>query len=169
MNQQGFEKYTYFAYGRETGTAKSYITAIHILDRLFSIKDVFGLRGKSLTEVDDEFLLHQIAVFVVLVFIVSCALINTDFYNKIKNYSLLQRVFISAKSLVLSSYTVITIAFSVADVLVLFFWGKELNKEKHLFFSLILFTLLCIWHTIDLIRPSNSLHLWLFVITYSII
>ncbi len=110
-----------------------------------------------------------IAVFVVLVFIVSCALINTDFYNKIKNYSLLQRVFISAKSLVLSSYTVITIAFSVADVLVLFFWGKELNKEKHLFFSLILFTLLCIWHTIDLIRPSNSLHLWLFVITYSII
>jgi len=65
MNQQGFEKYTYFAYGRETGTAKSYITAIHILDRLFSIKDVFGLRGKSLTEVDDEFLLHQIAVFVV--------------------------------------------------------------------------------------------------------
>ena len=65
MNQQGFEEYTYFAYGRETGTAKSYITAIHILDRLFSIKDVFGLRGKSLTEVDDEFLLHQIAGFVV--------------------------------------------------------------------------------------------------------
>lgn len=65
MNQQGFEDYTYFAYGHTTGTANSYITAIHILDRLFSIKDVFHLRGKSLTEVDNEYLLHQIADFVV--------------------------------------------------------------------------------------------------------
>ena len=30
MNQQGFEDYSYFAYGNETGTAKSYITAIHM-------------------------------------------------------------------------------------------------------------------------------------------
>lgn len=65
MNQQGFEEYTYFSYGHETGTAKSYITAIRILDRLFARKDVFNLRGKSLTEIDDEFLLHQITDFVV--------------------------------------------------------------------------------------------------------
>lgn len=65
MNQQGFEDYTYFAYGHETGTANSYIMAIRILDRIFIIKDVFNLQGKSLTEVDDEYLLHQITVFVV--------------------------------------------------------------------------------------------------------
>ena len=65
MNQQGFEDYTYFAYGRETGTASSYIAAIRILDRLFTIKDVFNLQGKSLTEIDDEFLLHRITDYVV--------------------------------------------------------------------------------------------------------
>lgn len=65
MNQQGFEDYTFFAYGRETGTAKSYIMAIRILDRLFAMNDVFHLRGKSLTEVDDEYLLQTITDFVV--------------------------------------------------------------------------------------------------------
>lgn len=65
MNQQGFEEYTFFAYGRESGTPYSYITAIHILDRIFSIKDVFELHGKSLTEADDEYLLQRIADFVV--------------------------------------------------------------------------------------------------------
>ena len=65
MNQQGFEDYTYFAYGRKTGAANSYIMAIHILDRLFTIKDVFHLQGKSLTEVDDEHLLRQITDFVI--------------------------------------------------------------------------------------------------------
>lgn len=65
MNQQGFEEYTFFSYGHETGTAKSYITAIRILDRLFARKDVFNFQGKSLTEVDDAFLLHQITDFVV--------------------------------------------------------------------------------------------------------
>ncbi|MBR5398934.1 MAG: HNH endonuclease [Bacteroidales bacterium] len=65
MNQQGFEDYTYFAYGHTTGTANSYIMAIRILDRIFAIKDVFHLQGKSLTEVDDENLLHQITDFVV--------------------------------------------------------------------------------------------------------
>lgn len=65
MNQQGFEDYTYFAYGHKTGTANSYIIAIHILDKLFARKDVFNLQGKSLTEVDDEFLLHRITDFVV--------------------------------------------------------------------------------------------------------
>ena len=65
MNQKGFEDYTYIAYGRENGTANSYIMAIRILDRLFAMNDVFHLRGKSLTEVDDEYLLHQITDFVV--------------------------------------------------------------------------------------------------------
>lgn len=64
MNQQGFEEYTYFVYGRKTGTANSYIMAIRILDRIFAIKDVFNLQGKSLTEVDDEHLLNQITEFV---------------------------------------------------------------------------------------------------------
>lgn len=64
MNQKGFEDYTYFAYGHETGTSHSYIMAIRILDRIFSIDDVFGLNGKTLTEVDDEFLLKRIADFV---------------------------------------------------------------------------------------------------------
>ena len=66
MNQQGFENYTFIAYGHETGTAHSYIKAIHILDRLFAINDVFNLQGKSLTEVDDEYLLHRITDFIIL-------------------------------------------------------------------------------------------------------
>ncbi len=65
MDQQGFDDYTHFAYGHKTGTANSYIMAIRILDRIFSLKDVFGLNGKSLTEVDDEYLLQRIAEFVV--------------------------------------------------------------------------------------------------------
>ena len=65
MNQQGFEEYTFFSYGHETGTANSYIMAIRILDRIFARKDIFHLRGKSLTEVDNEFLLNQITDFVV--------------------------------------------------------------------------------------------------------
>ena len=56
MNQRGFEDYTYFAYGHTTGTANSYIMAIRILDRIFATEDLFHLRGKSLTEIDDEFL-----------------------------------------------------------------------------------------------------------------
>ena len=65
MNQQGFEDYTYFAYGDKTGTAQSYITALHILDRIFEKKDIFVLKGKSLTEVDDASLLQQITDYVV--------------------------------------------------------------------------------------------------------
>lgn len=65
MDQQGFENYTYFVYDRKTGTANSYIMAIRILDRLFAKKDVFNLQGKSLTEINDEYLLKQITDFVV--------------------------------------------------------------------------------------------------------
>ena len=65
MNQKGFEDYTHFSYGYTTGTANSYIMAIRILDRIFAQKDVFHLHGKSLTEVDDEYLLNQITDFVI--------------------------------------------------------------------------------------------------------
>lgn len=64
MTQQGFEDYTYFIYGRKTGAANSYIQAIHILDRIFELKDIFGLKGKSLTKIDDAYLLQRIAEFV---------------------------------------------------------------------------------------------------------
>lgn len=64
MNQHGFEDYSYFAYGRKNGTANSYIMAIRIIDNIFAIKDVFSLQGKSLTEIDDAFLLQKIAEFI---------------------------------------------------------------------------------------------------------
>lgn len=66
MNQQGFEDYTRFIYGHKNGTSNSYIMAIRILDRLFSINDVFVLNGTSLTEINDDFLLQRISDFVAL-------------------------------------------------------------------------------------------------------
>lgn len=65
MNQQGFEEYTYFAYGRKNGTSNSYIQAIKILDKLFEQYDLFGLKGRSLAETDDEYLLQRITEYVV--------------------------------------------------------------------------------------------------------
>lgn len=64
MTQKGFEDYTYFAYGRKNGTSNSYIAAIRILDRIFSVMDVFMLQGKPLAELDDAYLLQKIADFV---------------------------------------------------------------------------------------------------------
>lgn len=64
MTQQGFEDYIYAVYDKKTGTAKSYITAIHIIDELFRIEDVFGLKGVSLTCVDNTALLLQIKEFI---------------------------------------------------------------------------------------------------------
>ena len=66
MNKQGFKEYTHFAYNSKSGAESSYIKAIEILDNLFAIKDIFGLRGMSLTELDDEILLQRIVDFVVL-------------------------------------------------------------------------------------------------------
>ena len=65
MDRLSFEDYTYLTYGRETGTANSYLMAIRIIERLFSIEDVFGLNGKKLTELDDIHLLQKITEFVV--------------------------------------------------------------------------------------------------------
>lgn len=64
MTQQGFEDYIFEMYGSGTGTGRSYITAIHILDELFTHDDVFALNGKSLTCIDDTSLLTQIVEFI---------------------------------------------------------------------------------------------------------
>lgn len=64
MNQQGFEEYTYLAYGKKNGTGYSYVKAIQILDNIFRQEDVFNLNSRSLTEMNDEKLLHKIADYV---------------------------------------------------------------------------------------------------------
>lgn len=64
MTQKGFEDYLYAVYGQKNGTAKSYITAIHIIDEMFEYNDVFALKGKSVTCIDDTELLTRIAEFV---------------------------------------------------------------------------------------------------------
>lgn len=64
MTQKGFEEYVYAVYSNKTGTAKSYITAIHIIDQMFEYDDVFGLNGTSIAEIDDGALLMRIADFV---------------------------------------------------------------------------------------------------------
>lgn len=64
MTQQGFEDYIFEMFGSGTGTGRSYITAIHILDELFTHDDVFALNGKSLTCIDDTTLLTQIVEFI---------------------------------------------------------------------------------------------------------
>lgn len=64
MTQQGFEDYLYAVYGHRNGTAKSYITAIRIIDELFAINDEFALKGRSVTSIDDKALLSRIVKFV---------------------------------------------------------------------------------------------------------
>lgn len=64
MTQKGFEEYVYATYSNKTGTAKSYITAIRIIDQMFEYEDVFGLSGQSITCIDDAVLLKRIADFV---------------------------------------------------------------------------------------------------------
>lgn len=64
MTQQGFEEYLFSVYGYKNGTAKSYITAIHIIDEMFLYEDVFDLKGKSITSITDYSLLKHIADFV---------------------------------------------------------------------------------------------------------
>lgn len=64
MTQQGFNDYIFAVYGYKNGTAKSYITAIHIIDEMFLYEDVFDLKGKSITSITDYSLLKHIADFV---------------------------------------------------------------------------------------------------------
>ena len=48
MTQEGFEDYVYTVYDSKNGTAKSYITAIRIIDQMFGYDDVLGLKGKRI-------------------------------------------------------------------------------------------------------------------------
>jgi len=64
MTQQGFEDYLHRTYGTITGTANSYIKAIHIIDDLFAVNDLFALNGRSLTCINDTDLLLHIADFI---------------------------------------------------------------------------------------------------------
>ncbi len=64
MTQEGFENYLYSVYDSKNGTAKSYITAIHIIDEMFRYDDVFDLNGTSVTCIEDEDLLINISEFV---------------------------------------------------------------------------------------------------------
>lgn len=65
MTQKGFEDYLFAIYGFKNGTAKSYITAIHIIDNMLAYEDVFGLDGKSITTLDDFDLLKRIEAFII--------------------------------------------------------------------------------------------------------
>lgn len=61
MTQLEFEEYIYSVYGNNTGTAKSYITALHIVDEMFAQDDILSLNGTSITCIEDTDLLQQIA------------------------------------------------------------------------------------------------------------
>lgn len=64
MSQQGYEDYIYSMYGNNTGTAKSYITAIRIIDELIAREGLFSLNGTSVTCLDDADRLQEIVDFV---------------------------------------------------------------------------------------------------------
>lgn len=64
MTQLGFEEYLITVYGNGTGTTKSYVKAIRIIDEMFLYEDVFGLSGKSIATISDLALLTNIADFV---------------------------------------------------------------------------------------------------------
>lgn len=64
MTIEGFSEYVYAVFSKKTGTAKSYITAIHIIDQMFEYDDVFGLGGKSISSIDNLDLLVRIVDYV---------------------------------------------------------------------------------------------------------
>ena len=64
MTQQGFEDYVFSVYDRKNGTAKSYITAIRIIDEMLAYDKSFNMNGKSITCIEEGNLLKDIANFV---------------------------------------------------------------------------------------------------------
>lgn len=64
MTQEGYEEYLYTVFDAQNGTIKSYITAIRIIDEMFSKEDVFGLNGVSITCIKDTDLLLRIKEFI---------------------------------------------------------------------------------------------------------
>lgn len=60
-----FQDYIYSTYSnKNSGTAASYLKAIQILDELFQIKDIFNLKGKSLSEIKDPYLIERIIDYI---------------------------------------------------------------------------------------------------------
>ncbi len=64
MTDKGFEDYLFGVYGRKTGAASSYITAIEIIDEMFAKDDKFALKGESVLDIIDLDLLDMITRFV---------------------------------------------------------------------------------------------------------
>ena len=64
MTQKGYEEYLDTIFDAKNGTIKSYITAIRIIDEIFSKEDVFGLNGVSIANIEDTTLLLRIKEFV---------------------------------------------------------------------------------------------------------
>ena len=64
MTQKGYEEYLEAIFDTKNGTIKSYITAIRIIDEIFSKEDVFGLNGVSITCIKETDLLLRIKEFV---------------------------------------------------------------------------------------------------------
>lgn len=64
MTQEGFSDFVFAKYDKQTGTATSYITALRIIDEMFLLDDVFGLRGQSVTTITDGVLLKRILDFI---------------------------------------------------------------------------------------------------------
>lgn len=65
MTQQGFEEYLYTIFGRTNGTAYSYITAIRIIDEIFSHKVITNLHGVSIIEINNGEQLSEIADLII--------------------------------------------------------------------------------------------------------
>jgi len=61
---ESFQDYAKMVYGTETGTAQSYIKAIEIIDKLFGANDIFGLGGRSVSEVSDVSVIKKISCFI---------------------------------------------------------------------------------------------------------
>ena len=64
MTQEGFNEYLITKYGYKNGTAKSYTTAVHIIDEMFLYDDVFDLKGESIACISKFELLKRIEEFV---------------------------------------------------------------------------------------------------------
>lgn len=64
MTQQGFENFIYTVYSNRSGAAKSYITAIRIIDQMLEYDDHFGLNSQSITCIEDSILLSKVADYI---------------------------------------------------------------------------------------------------------
>ncbi len=64
MTDKGFEDYLYGTYGRKTGAASSYITAIQIIDEMLAKTDISYFKGKSVLDIKDLDILDEITRFI---------------------------------------------------------------------------------------------------------